>query len=471
MIDSSGQEHTFEETHRTIIALAKKLEASLPNLRERQPIGVAYPDKRWHFLLTLAAEALGVTTLPFVQPMDPNWTSGLSYCGMLLGAETPENPTTIPFFRLEKGWLETVSAEVTESPFTPHRFLPGDVVSIVVTSGSGGVAKCIPLHRQARDLREYNRICRFGIGPATRYLAALPITVATVDSLARATLRCGGAVKFWCDQDPASSLLGVTHATFLPTHLAQLMTVIAPRKMEGRERFKLFSIGAPLSRTLRERASVHLHAEIFNMYGCNEVSGCASIDESGVAHVLPGVELEVVDARNHVVEFGETGLIRIRSEEMAVGYLDAQTTREKFVDGWFMTGDIGAMVAPRRFQLTGRTDFMINIGGLKISPDEIEDILLRSGLARDVAVCSLPNIDGVHELHVAAAGLMQDHAGLARTLTEKIGPDLWPLHLLVMQRIPRSSEGKIQRAVLADEVRQARDSAKSSQDAGINDRP
>jgi acyl-coenzyme A synthetase/AMP-(fatty) acid ligase len=261
-------------------------------------------------------------------------------------------------------------------------------------------------------------------------------------------------VAFWRDQDPVSSLNEITHATFLPGHLVQLMTVIPPDAIERKDRFKLFSIGAPLSRALRERASVHLHADIVNLYGCNEIGGCASIDESGMAHVLPGVELEVVDGQMQVMEFGEAGLIRVRSDEMALRYLDAATTREKFIDGWFMTGDTGVMLSPRRFQLTGRADYMINIGGLKVEPDGLEDTLLRSGVGRDLAVCALPNADGIHELYVAVAGPMQDEAGMKRILSEKIGLGLWPVRVVLLQRIPRSVGGKIQRAQLGNEVRQ-----------------
>jgi fatty-acyl-CoA synthase len=455
MVDAFGKEHTYEETRRTIIKLARMIEARLPDLRKRQPVGVAYADKQWHFLLTLALEALGIATLPFVQPIDVNLSSALSMCGMLLAGDPPTD-AKIPFFRLEQSWLEAGDDRLepgADAQFAPHRFFPDDVVLILVTSGSEGIAKCIPLHRQARDLREYNRIWRYAMGPSTRYLVSLPLTVATVNFLARATLRCGGTVVFWRDQTPAESFNGITHATFLPAHLVQLMTVIAPNAIEPRNRFKLFSIGAPLSDALREKASTHLNAEIFNLYGCNEIGGCASIDESGVAHVLPGVELEMVDSRMQAVEFGEAGSIRVRSEEMATRYLDEQSTREKFVDGWFMTGDTGVMIAPRCFQLSGRADHMINIGGLKVPPDGLEEALSRSGLARDLAVCSLPNADGIHELHVAVAEPMQDQANMLRIIAEKIGPGLWPVRLVLLQRIPRGHAGKIQRAQLVEQVR------------------
>lgn len=456
MIDAWGTAYSYDETRREIIALARKLDARFPNLRQLQPIGVAYPDKRWHFLLTLALEALGVTTLPFVQPIDAHLAKALAHCGMVLAGD-PLATATIPVFALEQDWLESSEgplARAAEAPFTPHRFLAEDIVSILVTSGSAGAPKCIPLHQRARDLREYNRIWRYEMGPGTRFLVALPISVTTVNILARAALRCGGAVEFWREQQPSPSLDEITHATFLPAHLTDLMTAIAPAPLERRERLKLYSIGAALGPALRKRASAHFHADIFNLYGCNELGGCASIDEDGVAHVLPGVQFEIVDEQMRPLGFGQPGAIRARSDEMALGYLDAATTREKFVDGWFMTGDTGVMLAPRLFRLSGRADYMVNVGGVKISPDEIEDALTRAGLARDLAVCTLANGDGIDELYIAAVNLVKDSAGTIKTLSETIGPNFGHVRIVLLQRIPRSGSGKIQRAQLVEDIEQ-----------------
>ena len=138
---------------------------------------------------------------------------------------------------------------------------------------------------------------------------------------------------------------------------------------------------------LRDRAVARLGATVTNSYGTNETGTAIWFGAGGDGEVLPGVDVEIVDQRQSPMPKGVAGLMRLRSREMARGYLDPELTSQRFVTGWFLSDDVALMQNPRQVMLQGRSDTMINIGGNKVSPDEIEGVLFESRVAAELAVC------------------------------------------------------------------------------------
>ena len=76
--------------------------------------------------------------------------------------------------------------------------------------------------------------------------------------------------------------------------------------------------------------------------------------------------------------FGEAGRIRVKTDRMVQGYLDDPGATERmFKDGWFFAQDLGILQSDHRLQVIGRSDDVLNISGHKISPDEVEDWLIK----------------------------------------------------------------------------------------------
>ena len=91
------------------------------------------------------------------------------------------------------------------------------------------------------------------------------------------------------------------------------------------------------------------------------------VDENNVGTLLPEVEIMIADDGGHAAPFGEPGLIRIKSDMMVTGYLDApEWSRKTFVDGWYHSNDIGFQPSSRTLVVVGRTDDVLNIGGMNI---------------------------------------------------------------------------------------------------------
>ncbi|HYC15102.1 MAG TPA: class I adenylate-forming enzyme family protein, partial [Stellaceae bacterium] len=152
---------------------------------------------------------------------------------------------------------------------------------------------------------------------------------------------------------------------------------------------------------------------------------------------------------------GTAGSIRMRDEAMATGYLDdPESTARKFRDGWFYPGDVGILHDPRRIQIVGREDELLNIGGIKMAPSAVEAWVMQHATAADIGVCSLRNAEGIEEICVAVVEPGHGDADLMERITRAF----WDHHIgrnfyvVKLTRIPRNANGKILRGPLKQAV-------------------
>src|SRR5438445_9419270 len=124
-----------------------------------------------------------------------------------------------------------------------------------------------------------------------------------------------------------------------------------------------------------------------------------------------------------------------------------------FGDGWLYPGDVGVLQSDRQLHVMGRGDELLNIGGKKIAPSYIEALVARHLEIADVGVCSLPNPEGVEEIHVALAAPDGDDAELRRRLARAFaGFPYGKIRPVKVARIPRNANGKILRSALREIV-------------------
>lgn len=167
----------------------------------------------------------------------------------------------------------------------------------------------------------------------------------------------------------------------------------------------------------------------------------------------------MVDEAGTPLPNGQLGRLKIKTPFMHTQYLDdPETTSRFFKDGWLLSGGLAVLHGPRRLQIIGRHDAMLNVGGNKVPPDRIEELVLRFVNARDAGVVSIPNSEGIEEIWIAVAGA----PGNDKELWERIEEGLRALqfvtfHLVRLRRIPRNAGGKIQRDLLKRAVSGARE--------------
>jgi cyclohexanecarboxylate-CoA ligase len=149
----------------------------------------------------------------------------------------------------------------------------------------------------------------------------------------------------------------------------------------------------------------------------------------------------------------------VRGPELFVGYLDPELNTAAFTDdGWFRTGDRAVIDADGYVQITGRTKDIIVRGGENISAKEIEDLLFEHPDIADVAVVGMPDPVMVERIcayvvpaHPSAAPTFDDILAFLRA--QQIANQKLPERLEIIDRLPRTATGKIQKFVLRDHVR------------------
>jgi acyl-CoA synthetase (AMP-forming)/AMP-acid ligase II len=164
-----------------------------------------------------------------------------------------------------------------------------------------------------------------------------------------------------------------------------------------------------------------------------------------------GVEAAIMDDLGSLLPQGQRGEIVIRGPNVVDGYENnPEANTAAFVNGWFRTGDQGAFDGDGYLALTGRLKELINRGGEKISPLEIDDVLLRHPAVAEALAFAVPHKSLGEEIH--AALVLRGEAS-ERELREHCAARLAefkvPKAFHILPELPRGATGKLQRIAMA----------------------
>lgn len=322
--------------------------------------------------------------------------------------------------------------------------LPGTAV-VVVTSGSTGEPKGVEL--SAGALRASAGATHARLGGPGQWLLALPGQhVAGVQVIVRSLL--AGTRPVVHDRDTQTFAAAVAEMTgarrytsLVPTQLTRLLGDRAGLEAL-RELDAVLLGGAAAPATLLARArdeGVRVHTT----YGMSETAGGCVYD---------GAPLDGVDVR-----IGDGGIVEIAGAVLASGYrLAPEATAAAFVGGWFRTTDLG-VVRDGALEVLGRADFVINTGGVKVSPTAVEAVLTAQDGVAEACVVDLP--DEEWGQLVAAAVVPVDvrqpprEAVLLAAVRERLGAPAVPKLVRFAEVLPLRGPGKIDRAAVRELLR------------------
>ena len=327
------------------------------------------------------------------------------------------------------------------------------------TSGSVGSRKIIALSERQLLMRVQSHSFGFGHSVISRQWGSMlgPNSLFGYLSLLSPLIR-GGVLSLNSGSivDDDGNLDAIEHLTLSPQILALFLD---DHNLNDKTFMSLKSLmisGSATPQTLVKKAISKLGVEIYSSYGSTEVGPVSnqqlSLEDNtadAVGYVYPWVDIEIVDGDSPVND-SEEGLIRIRTPYMADQYhADKVLTDKSYKDGWFYPGDIGRLTKGRLLHVTGRANDVINIGGLKISPQSIEQFVRNQPKIRDAAAFGNPSESGLDEIWLAivTSGPV-DFNKLHQKCVERFGPVAAPVRILHITSIPRSETGKIQRARL-----------------------
>lgn len=230
---------------------------------------------------------------------------------------------------------------------------------------------------------------------------------------------------------------------------------------------RVYSGGAAIAPGLRDTIEARLGVTIHNCYGMTETSspthGCppgAAIPVDPVSGALSigiptfSTEVRVVDEHGSPVLPGSLGEIWMRGPQVMTGYWNKpEESAAALHDGWMRSGDVGFMDEDGWFYLVDRQKDMINASGFKVWPREIEDVLHLHGAVREAAVVGTPDAYR-GETVLAVVSLRADAEIGADELfahcRERLAAYKCPRKILIMDELPKTPTGKIQRNLLRE---------------------
>jgi long-chain acyl-CoA synthetase len=235
---------------------------------------------------------------------------------------------------------------------------------------------------------------------------------------------------------------------------------------------------APLPSDVRERFEKLTGAKIVEGFGLTEtspVTHCNPLRGRNVAGSI-GVPIPDTDClvvaldddgrgvRSRPVGVGEPGELLIRGPQVMAGYWKRpDETRASLDGGWLHTGDLATIDDDGYFRIVGRTKEMINVGGLKVYPDEVDDVLTRHPDVVEAATIGIPDPSGrdvVKSFVVVRPGARLDAAAVRAHCQESLAPHKIPREVEFIDALPRSSVLKVLRRELLRKELEARGRAR-----------
>jgi len=176
----------------------------------------------------------------------------------------------------------------------------------------------------------------------------------------------------------------------------------------------------------------------------------------GTVGPAAGPEIRIVDTAGASVPSGEAGEIVIRGANVMKAYENNPTANaDAFYDGWFRTGDQGVMDAEGYVSITGRLKEIISRGGEKISPREVDEIIMKHPAVHQCVCFAVPH-DMLGEEVAAAVVLRQGAQATDKELRQFAAVSLAdfkvPRKILILDAIPVGATGKLQRIGLAKQL-------------------
>jgi acyl-CoA synthetase (AMP-forming)/AMP-acid ligase II len=172
--------------------------------------------------------------------------------------------------------------------------------------------------------------------------------------------------------------------------------------------------------------------------------------------VAAGPEVAIMGEDGGILPRGQTGEIVIRGENVTLGYQNnPKANAENWVNGWFRTGDQGIMDAEGYITISGRLKEIINRGGEKVSPREVDDVLMEHPAVAQAVTFALPHDklgEEVAAIVVLREGTSAEPRAIRDFAAERLAAFKVPREILIRDEIPKGATGKLQRIGLAQKL-------------------
>jgi oxalate---CoA ligase len=346
-----------------------------------------------------------------------------------------------------------------------------DVALALHTSGTTSRPKMVPLAQGNVTASARHIVDSLALTPADVSLNIMPLfhihglIAAVLSSLAAgATVCCTpgfDAFKFfgWLDEVKPSWW------TAVPTmHQAILARADRNREIIGRARPRfLRSSSASLPPQVMAALEETFGCPVVEAYGMTEAAHQMASNplpprarKPASVGLAAGPEIGIMDSEGRLLAPGELGEVVIRGPNVTQGYeANPAANAAAFSNGWFRTGDQGVIDGEGYLRLTGRLKELINRGGEKVSPLEIDEVLMNHPAVAQVVTFAMPHAKLGEEVAAAVVlrdGLIATERDLRDFCAARLAEFKVPRRIVILEEIPKGATGKLQRIGLAEKL-------------------
>ncbi|MGA8772577.1 MAG: acyl--CoA ligase [Rhodomicrobium sp.] len=364
-----------------------------------------------------------------------------------------------------------LAGEAGEAPVRREQ-ATGDTIALVLhTSGTTSRPKIVPLSQRNLCASAWNIGQTLSLTASDRCLSIMPLfhihgLIATV----LASVAAGGSV--FCTPGFHAFHFFTWLSEAKPTWYSAVPTMHqALLSRAGRNEpairanpFRFIrSSSASLPRQVLLELEAVFNAPVVESYGMTEATHQMASNllppgsrKPGKVGVAAGPEVAIMDEAGNLLPANTTGEVVIRGDNVTAGYeKNPKANAEAFAHGWFHTSDQGVLDDDGYLTITGRLKEIINRGGEKISPAEVDDVLMDHPAIQQALTFALPH-DKLGEEVAAAVVLREGASATEREIRDfvasRIADFKTPRKVVFLKEIPKGATGKLQRIGLAQKL-------------------
>ncbi|SCU81351.1 LAFA_0C04258g1_1 [Lachancea sp. 'fantastica'] len=371
------------------------------------------------------------------------------------------------------GYKAKVYSSINKSAFVNHDdSFPGfarssDVALVLHTSGTTSAPKTVPLlHLNiVRSMR--NIAATYNLSPEDRSYVVMPLFhVHGLIGVLLSSFWAQGSVvvppkfsakQFWAD----FTAWECNWFSCVPTISMILLNTPKPEPLP-KIRF-IRSCSSALASSTFHKLEHAFQAPVLEAYAMTEASHQMTSNnlppgkrKPGTVGQPQGVKVFILDDKDNVLPQGSQGEVSIRGENVTLGYAhNEKANRENFTqrENYFRTGDQGYFDAEGFLVLTGRLKELINRGGEKISPIELDNVMLSNPKVEEAVSFGVSDEkygQVVNAAVVLKPGQKLDYAELAEYMRKSVASFKIPTRIFFVDKLPKTATGKIQRRIIAE---------------------
>ena len=383
---------------------------------------------------------------------------------VMVGDGTPDDALDL------RAFLDDASAPIDDEALRARRPKGNDLCRVAFTSGTTGDPKAV---QHTYNTTVYgcvvcNRNQLLDAGGATLVLLPVGLNWGLMLVVEAILAGCKAVLMERFDAGEAMRLIQteqITHFCAAPAGIIALLDHPDLGKYDLTSLRAYVTGGASCPIEIIERAQRDLPGRLLEMYGMLETGSQAQTLISDdprrvvglVGRPVPEVPLRLLDDEDRDVAPGAAGEIANIGPSVTIGYYNNPSANERAFtkDGWFKTGDLGVLDADGYLQIVGRKKEMIIRGGANIYPREIEEVLFQHPAIADCAVIGTPHPrtgEQVVACVVPRPGASLSFEEMIAFLAPKIAKYKLPEHLRIVEALPRTPTGKVQKGKLVERI-------------------